>query len=392
MKHPREWTNNRMDIYMTRVIYPVGLGAFCIERFYDNSTNAVIFDAMYDCGSLSRMLGAIQYETEQLYAGSSLDLVCISHFDEDHINGFRKLLGTNAIEKGKTTILLPQIVDEQNVLELIGVEEYDNYSALKQDLSDYRVIEVLPMNKEFQRPEREELDIRDLRNEIESGTRITINDHLWEYIPFNNFNEERNNELLDDLMTKTRFDAQHIEEIHHGNITTGDLKKLKDAYRKLGEKEGDVTFINRNALMLLSKNNDKIHCSAHLLYSKDWIPTKAWIENNGTQLPFYERSCGLNPSCMYTGDSVMDQRMIEIQNMYMGGASIGLFQIPHHGSKHCYKQEIMDQLNIHAAFVNTNIHSSRVSIADELKHWQYNNIPALFWTLVGEGGIYEYIN
>lgn len=391
MKHPKGTVANRVDIYMTRVIYPVGLGAFCIERFCKKDDNSVLFNMMYDCGSLSGMSEAIQYETQLLYEDKPLDLVCISHFDEDHINGFRKLLGTNAIKAGYTTILLPQIFDYQYILELIGVDEYVNYSELRYDLysSEYRVIEVLPIEGEIQAIESDGIDLNDIPRQVASGTPITILNRLWKYVPFNNFDRQKNRKLLDDLMARTGFSAQKINDIHNGIITTEDLKQLKDAYRQLGRTEKDVTFINQNSLLLLSK--DIVFCYAHLLYSNAWINTTVWTKNQGLQHPFNHRSCGLNASCLYTGDSVMDQKLVDIQKAYMGDESIGLFQIPHHGSRHCYDDSVMKQLNIHAAFVNTDIYSDRVSLEPNLEKWQYHDIVALFWVLKGNGGIYEYI-
>lgn len=390
MKHERGTTNNRMDIFMTRVIYPVGFGTFCIERFYQKDTNVVLFDMMYDCGSKSHMLGAIMYEAELLYKQKPLDLVCISHFDEDHINGFRKLIQTPTIQPGITTILLPQIFEEDHILELSGVEEFVNYSNLRTELAErnLKVIEVLPIGEELNNQEREAIDIRELKDSIESGTKISIIDHLWEYIPFNNFDRQRNIQLLDKLMALTNFDAQKIVDIHNGNISPDDIKKLKGAYQKLGRRKNNVTFINQNSLQVLSKEN--VYCSAHLHYSLGWIPSYMWVINPLVQYPFDPNTFAKeSASCMYTGDSIMDQRMVEIQDKYAWGKHIGLFQIPHHGSTYCYDQGIMNQLNIGAAFVNTT--KGCVHLAPGILKWNQNNISALFMVFVGNGGIYEYI-
>lgn len=384
---------SRVDMFMTRVIYPVGLGAFCIERFYRESDNVVLFDMMYDCGSLSKMQNAIGYETKNLYIDTNkpIDLVFLSHFDEDHINGFRKMIGTLAIVPGVTTIMLPQISDEYHLLELIGVEEYDNYNDLRDELveANFKVVEVRPWRNNEEYQEDRAIELEELGSPIPSGTKIAILDHLWEYIPFNNFDKQQNTDLLNDLMNRTGFNAQKINDIYHGNITTSELKSLKDAYRKLGKTKDEVTFINRNSLLVISR--ERIACSAHLLYSKAWIPSYFLATNNRTQWPFHDMSCALNASCLYTGDSIMEDKLVQMQNKYFGQTSIGLFQIPHHGSKHCYDQEIINNLNFHAAFVNTSIYSKRVTIAPELINWQNNNIPALFWVLKGDGGIYEYI-
>lgn len=390
MRHERGTTSNRMNIFMTRVIYPVGFGAFCIERFYEKGTNKVLFDMMYDCGSKSKMLGAIMSEAKLLYKEKPLDLACISHFDEDHINGFRHLIHSPAIKPGVTTILLPQIFDKDHLLELIGVEEFVNYSNLRAELTEYnhKVIEVLPIEGELNNQERGAVDLRELRGTIESGTKISIIDHLWEYIPFNNFDRQRNIQLLDRLMALTNFDAQKIADIHNGNISTDDIKKLKDAYQKLGKRKNNVTFINQNSLQVLSKEN--VLCRAHLLYSYAWVPSPIWATRPEINFPFDRGIFATEAaSCLYTGDSIMDPKMVEIQNNYTWHNRFGLFQIPHHGSTHCYNQGIMNQLNIEAAFVNTN--NGCVHLAPEILNWRHHNISALLMVCASNGGIYQYI-
>lgn len=390
MRHERGTTSNRMDIFMTRVIYPVGFGAFCIERFYEKGSDKVLFDMMYDCGSRSKMLGAIMCEAELLYKQKPLDLVCISHFDEDHINGFRKLIQTPAIQPGVTTILLPQIFDENHLLELLGLEEFVNYNNLRVELAEhhYKTIEVLPIEGELNNHEREAIGIHELRGPIESGTKISIIDHLWEYIPFNNFNRQRNIQLLDKLMALTNFDAQKIIDIHSGNISPDDIKKLKDAYQKLGKTKNNVTFINQNSLQVLSKEN--VWCSAHLQYSLAWIPSYIWVKKPEVHFPFDPNSFATKEaSCLYTGDSIMEQRLVEIQNKYTWHNGFGLFQIPHHGSTHCYHQGIMNQLHMQAAFVNTN--NASIHLAPEILNWSQYNSSALFMVYGRKGGIYEYI-
>ncbi len=371
---------------MTRVIYPVGLGTFCIERFYRRKDQAVVFDMMYDCGSLSGYGDKIQHELQGLYAYKPIDLVCISHFDEDHINVFRNLLNTPIIQSGITTILMPQIIGDE-LLEQVGVEMYVNYRELRQNLSreGFTVIDVLPMGDEAERIEEYSTDFEELNAPISSGARITLSrfDGIWEYIPFNNFSIRQNADLKQALLDETNFSEQKMRDIHNGhNIDEQDIQTLKDAYGKLKQAHSpkNVSFINCNSLQILSKATYPVHSGAYIQYHL------TWDSDNVSPI-----CCAINSSCMYTGDSVMDHKMINIQQRYLGAENLGLFQIPHHGSKHCYDQRIIDHLNFQAAFVNTDLGNKKLSIAPEVIDWQHHNIPAMFIALKGTGGIVEHI-
>ncbi len=382
---------NRIAYEMTRIIYPVGLGAFCIERLYKADDGSVAFDMMYDCGSLSGMGAHIQNEVQNLYGNKPIDLVCISHFDTDHINEFKNLLGTKYIQPGRTIILMPQILGD-SILEKIGDEVYINYSALRGNLANngYKVVEVRPMGNEAERIEDYTIDVEELgaRRQISSGARLTLPqyDRIWEYIPFNNFDEAYNSRLLSALKAATGFNDQQLEAIRKGNANQNDVDTLKKAYEQLGKTQKGVSFINCNSLQILSKAADGIHSGGLIFYQPIWDINK----------PCY--SCcpgfpciGLNSSCMYTGDAIMDFKMETIRKRYLGHQNLGLFQIPHHGSKHCYKQNVIDQLHFQAAFVNTVFGHKKLSIAPEVPDWINHNIPAMFMALKGNGVICEYI-
>lgn len=376
---------------MTRIIYPVGLGAFCIEKFRRWDDSAEVFDMMYDCGSLSGMGAHIQNEVQNLYGNKPIDLVCISHFDSDHINEFRNLLGTKYIEPGRTTILMPQILGD-TMLEQVGVEMYVNYRELRDDLAEYgyKVVEVRPMGDVIEQYEDEILDVAELPSSISSGARLALSrfDRIWEYIPFNNFSVQQNDQLKQDLLSKTNFSETKIKEIHQGKIDPRDIVDLKDAYDKLklANKPKNVSFINCNSLQILSKAADGIHSGGYIFYQPTWDINKP----SYPCFPVYP-CIALNSSCMYTGDSVMDPKMETVRQRYLGDERLGLFQIPHHGSEHCYKQDVIDQLYFQAAFVNTDFGNKKLSIAKEVPDWINHNIPAMFMALKGNGIICEYI-
>ena len=76
---------------VTRIIHPIGQGAFYTESI---KTNDNLYNVVYDCGS-----GNYKYTPKRLKQDIAsfynpddvIDLLFISHFDNDHINGIREL-------------------------------------------------------------------------------------------------------------------------------------------------------------------------------------------------------------------------------------------------------------------------------------------------------------
>lgn len=86
-----------------RVLHPVGQGAFFTEQFYDeNDVN--IFTVAYDCGEknsnkhLEREIDNTLYPTGQPV---EIDLMFISHLDEDHISGIEYLVKKKELDKSQ---------------------------------------------------------------------------------------------------------------------------------------------------------------------------------------------------------------------------------------------------------------------------------------------------
>ena len=72
-------------------LWPVGQGLFYSGTIkYENNQN---FNFVYDCGSSSMNIDEIvDHYVETSLIDKTLDMLVISHFDEDHISGIPKLL------------------------------------------------------------------------------------------------------------------------------------------------------------------------------------------------------------------------------------------------------------------------------------------------------------
>ena len=76
---------------VTRIIHPIGQGAFYTERICSKDQ---IYNVVYDCGSGTNKNAPkrlIQEITSVFTSNDVVDILFVSHFDNDHINGIREL-------------------------------------------------------------------------------------------------------------------------------------------------------------------------------------------------------------------------------------------------------------------------------------------------------------
>jgi len=92
---------------MTRTFHPVGHGAFYTEEFVAEGTK---YTMVYDCGrtKIKEINGKIDSAFRK---GQNIDIVFISHFHTDHINGLKYLLENFNVKR----IVLPLLHDEQKI-------------------------------------------------------------------------------------------------------------------------------------------------------------------------------------------------------------------------------------------------------------------------------------
>ena len=81
------------NMKLTRTFHPVGQGAFYTERFYDRDENNV-FNMVYDCGSSTKGQYLHNEINEAFKDGAEkakIDILFVSHFHNDHVNGIEEL-------------------------------------------------------------------------------------------------------------------------------------------------------------------------------------------------------------------------------------------------------------------------------------------------------------
>lgn len=120
----RKWQCNVIHyifmIYLKRTFHPVGQGAFFTEQFYDDAMEHVLYNVVYDCGSKSPGI-RIQMERDirnSFYDKKTIDVLFLSHFDDDHVNYVKYLKNHGCLEG--TRIFIPMIEAE----EWLGIRPY----------------------------------------------------------------------------------------------------------------------------------------------------------------------------------------------------------------------------------------------------------------------------
>ena len=198
---------------ITRLILPVGQGAFYVEKF-QNRKNIV-----YDCGSIGNEKKIEELIEKCFERNKVIEAIFISHLDEDHMNGVGKLLEKCKVKR----ICFPLITEEmKQVLKIkIMIEEAigNSYSdfikefienpelaikKIKEDM-EIELIEILPNDEQdIVEENNKKIDGEDTKNKKikrvkkKSGEDIAkeikelkYNENKWELIPYNFKQETR---------------------------------------------------------------------------------------------------------------------------------------------------------------------------------------------------------
>lgn len=99
-----------------RVFHPVGQGAFFTETFF-NKEEGYGSTIVYDCGSISSKELLYREIDNFKNEHKSFNILFISHFDADHVNGLKRLLEKDVIDKGFIDFLIKNYSIERYEIE-----------------------------------------------------------------------------------------------------------------------------------------------------------------------------------------------------------------------------------------------------------------------------------
>lgn len=282
-----------MKVSHERKFLPVGHGAFFIERLFVEETR--VFTAVYDCGDSDGGKSVQKFALSEFGPDTApterIDILFISHFDKDHVNGLRYL---QPYLTKRTRVFLPfyyhtlQSVYDSN--KRVGIEEVISV------LTAVSIQPVLVKHHRSGEPVSEiDVDQHDFGgngNVIDSGQPIIKKagtQPIWRYVPFNLFNEDK---LYKD------FEAEVVSKLHWSlpklqdpkSWTKKDVSDLKGVYSAFHS-----LTINDNSLLVLSDRYVKGRSSAKVKFP--------FLQRSGA-FPFvFTRYAYL--SCLYTGDTVL---------------------------------------------------------------------------------------
>ena len=354
-----------MDSYIKRCFYPVGQGGFAAEFFDD-------FTMVYDCGTKS-VLGKEQEEgiwdkfdkacNRRCSHNGTVDVLFISHFDEDHVSMLDYLFRHFNVKKVFMPFLFPNMV---SLLKTIYPEDSISYKLVTGEFNfeDAKTYQVLPYDCTADTT---------LSNIINSGIPIDSDmkkNCFWQYIPFLSkpeLGEKFRNEclkkgvdpiLLDDELYNSDKTAHNIGDI---------ILKYKDILREIYQNLPQG--INQNSLMVFSR------------YSKETEHL-----NKCFCIKYAENKLVDSINCVYTGDEKGYNVYKGLNKLSEAGfikeKSIGMIQIPHHGSIHNRSMRLL-KYNFHTAVVqygtpNQYKHPNSIILDDFANHkyklYEGNNV------------------
>ena len=252
-------------IYLTRTFHPVGFGAFYTEK--RESNNGETLTIVYDCGTMagSNIKDIIHEAFPE--KDTVIDILFISHFHKDHINGIEELMKHCIIKK----VVIPYIPEENRLL-FVFAEGLHAFRMLITNTEDYfgsssEIIRIASQHDE---------QYVDFEKVLYTGRELPLSSKVfsrWHFIPLN-YNYATRIEYLKKVLSDNGLS---YDKLANEDYIRKNYQYVKQAYKKMKGNRNDTSM---------------------LLFS--------FKENLCSVCP--RDCCILN--CMYCGDATMNNNLI----------------------------------------------------------------------------------
>lgn len=346
----------------SRVFHTVGQGAFYSEEIVDERGTRL--RVVYDCGSSTLkngVNGKLHKRIKSDFAKNcDVDILFISHFDADHINGVKFLrpkviiipfLSVDYIHIQRIRNQLNQKLPK-NTRDGVSFD-VDFESKLRKWFPKVPVIKIKPNLEDgedlddngdsyWYNASSSEVNTLRRQREIDSGSQVVmagigIQQKIWEYVVFNPNMTKYVDKFKNELILQN-IDWNQLVARNNGQYIISNLDKLRDVYKRL-------KGMNSHSLVVYSGEGDFATYYIPELY---WIPMEG--QRNGIQrtalYSVYGRwcYCPYRAGCIYFGDAEIsvwiDIFYKKLTALRMNRVST--IQIPHHGSANNNSIEIFD--------------------------------------------------
>jgi len=379
----------------------VGQGCFYNGRI--SVSKKVHFNFVYDCGSHSTrdyLYDEIEKYKEKYLSQKMLNMLIISHFDEDHVNGIWNLLENIHCQ----VVIMPYLFPIERLL--LYIAYYNDNNSLKDDPDDnYRQFLLDPIKFLFDKFEIERIiliggsDKDNFDKENIKNPNLPVNNEFNESFKnwYVNINDEEDIELRDKVFDNEKINDDHKSKLKFINQTKAiylyylwefrflhwefrnsqviKFEKTLDEYLKkkiFNTKRELFTEENRKEIReIYRKHFNRLNSTSLVVYH---APLQANFNKLHTAIcinyPYYSDEYFYNddfPPCnccfkhshsgtLLTGDSDLKAKIRHdrLYNYFNDvWENIYVFQVPHHGSKYnWYKKRDSKLLKFDCYIIN----------------------------------------
>lgn len=349
---------------MQRTLHPVGQGGFYTEQFFEIThpfKNSKLTNVVYDCGSSPSLY--VENEIIRTFPRrSTIDVLFLSHFDNDHINGIQHLIN-RGIEINY--LVLPLLNKKQKIIAYLetGIKEFDPNSLNAYFKTDKikNVIYVKPYEAESfgnnsDNPNLTEkrypaADISKVPREIKSGTGLNIGQLVnWVYIPFNVVDDSFYDDFKNYLTSHDAGSLQKLENFSGEGIDDNAWNKIKDIYKTFHNKilknknSSSLVVYSGPDIILSGKKDNLIHLvemNANNYFVHLRRKTVNFTRQKELVAALYTGDINLSETVSVNNEKVMDEIISTLKYVIK---NVGLVQVPHHGSRLNFDLNIISEI------------------------------------------------